>query len=86
MRKDNRGINKSTVPSMKIDQTVRKLLENARISRIIVRKTGGDILMVLPVNPNVSYEGRLAMAEPSLLALNSMSNLVKEVTVEAVFA
>ncbi len=86
MRKENRGIHKSTVPSREIDQTVRKLLENASISRIIVRKADGDILMILPINPNVSYEGRVAMAKPSLLALNSLSDMVKDVTVEAVFA
>lgn len=65
-------------------ETVKKLIQEGNVRRLIVKKPDGDVLIEVPLTAGVAISGVMVVLAPVLAALGALAALVARVTVVVV--
>ncbi len=63
---------------------VKELIEDATVSRVIIRKPSGETLLEVPVAAGAAVAGALTLFAPVLAAVGALAALIAKVRVEIV--
>ena len=79
---DNSFTEKIEVASKEILDTIKKLLKDGSVRRIVIRNEDGKQLLAVPMNAGVIGGGVAVMAAPLLSAITAIVALSKNVTLD----
>ena len=81
--RDNRSITERvTVAGGDLIQTVKRLVAEGNVRRLIIRKPGGDPVMDIPLTAGVAVGGLVTVIAPFLAALGAIAALVAKVEID----
>jgi hypothetical protein len=63
---------------------VKRLVAEGNVRRLIIRKSGGEVLLEVPLTVGVAVSGALTLMAPVLAALGALAALIAKVRVEVV--
>ena len=65
-------------------ESVKKLVQEGNVRRLIIKKPDGDVLLEVPLTAGAVVGGALVIMTPVLAALGALAALIAEVKVEIV--
>jgi len=65
-------------------ETVKNLIKEGNVRRLIVKKPEGDVLIEIPLTAGVAIGGAMVVFAPVLAALGALAALLVKVTIEVV--
>lgn len=73
-----------TIAGNELVDKIKGLIEQGNVSRLIIRKPGGEVLMEIPLTAGVAVGGVLTLMAPVLAAIGAMAALVTKFEVDIV--
>jgi hypothetical protein len=81
--RDNRSITERvSVAGGELVETVKRLIAEGNVRRLIIRKPGGDPVMDIPLTAGVAVGGVLTVLAPFIAALGAIAALVAKVEID----
>ena len=63
---------------------IKELIKEGNVRRLIIRKSGGDVLLEVPLSAGLAVGGVTTFFAPVLVALSAMAGLIASFKVEVV--
>ena len=81
--KDNRSISEEiTVRGTELVDKVKELIQQGNVRRLVVRRSGGETLIEIPLTAGVGVAGLVTLMAPVLAALGAMAALIADFRVQ----
>lgn len=81
--KGNRSITEEiTVRGTELVDKVKELIQQGNVRRLVVRRSGGETLIEIPLTAGVGVAGLLTLMAPVIAALGAMAALIADFRVQ----